>query len=148
MKVLFIMHLIDILIKKTKKFPNSLFLYDYFSFLFSCFLFISQCSFENLTLNSKKKKKNRKKRERGREKVSNCCFSMKNYITILSFFIYLFLLEHLFSIILVLSFYIFFYLYFRCLCSSIFVFVPYIYIFLHSAHNGEVLFLTVIFQNQ
>jgi hypothetical protein len=73
------MHLIDILMKKTK---SSQILSVYFSFLFSCFLFIFQCSFANFTLNSGKRQ------ERGR--VSNRCFSMKNYTTVI-FVLYLFI---------------------------------------------------------
>jgi hypothetical protein len=52
------------------------FLCVYFSFFLSCFLFISQCSFVNFTLNSGKR------REKCKERVSNCCFSMKNYLFI------------------------------------------------------------------
>jgi hypothetical protein len=47
----------------------------YFYFLFSCFLFISQCSFANFTPNSGKRQ------EIGR--VSNRCLSMKNYTTVI-----------------------------------------------------------------
>jgi MFS-type transporter involved in bile tolerance (Atg22 family) len=81
------MHLIDILMKKTK---SSQFLSVYFSFLFSYILFISQCSFANSTLNLGKRQ------EKGR--VSNRCFSMKNYTTVILFLLLLlfFVLEHFF----------------------------------------------------
>jgi hypothetical protein len=113
------MHLVDILMKKTK---STQILSVYFSFFFSCFLFISQCSFANFTLNSGKRQ------ERGR--VSNRCFSMKNCTTVIFFLLLLLFLCYniFFSIILVLSFYMFFFnLYFRCSCSSIFVFVHYFF---------------------
>jgi hypothetical protein len=99
--------------RKTKS-SQILYLCLFFFFL-ACFLFISQCFFVNFTPNSEKR------REKCRERVSNRCFSMKNYTTVLffSFPFFFFLLEYLFYIIVVLSFYIFFYLYFRCLCFFI-----------------------------
>jgi hypothetical protein len=60
------MHLIDVLVKKTK---GSQILSISF-LLFSCFQFIPQCYFLIFTLNLGKKKKEKKKkrrRERGRE---------------------------------------------------------------------------------
>jgi hypothetical protein len=96
------MHLVDILMKKTK---STQILSVYFSFFFSCFLFISQCSFANFTLNSGKRQ------ERGR--VSNRCFSMKNCTTVIFFLLLLLLFlfyNIFFPIILVLSFYMCFFL--------------------------------------
>jgi hypothetical protein len=104
------MYLIDILMRKTKG-SQILYLCLFFFFL-ACFLFISQCFFVNFTPNSGKDKRNV-------ERVSNHCFSMKNYTTVIFFSFPFFLLEYLFYIILVLSFYIF----------SIFIFGAYVFSF-------------------
>jgi hypothetical protein len=96
--------------RKTK--VPKFFICVYFSFFLYCFLFISQCFFVHFTPNL------RKRREKCRERVSNLCFSMKNYTTVLffSFFIFarIFILHYISIVILY-----FFYLYFRCLCFFI-----------------------------
>jgi hypothetical protein len=95
------MHLIDDLEKKQKVLKFSLSLSIYFSFFFSCFLFISQCYFVNFTLNLGKRQ----------ERVSNRFFFFNEkiyYNSFLSFFLSFVLLEQLFLIILVFSFLFFF----------------------------------------
>jgi hypothetical protein len=74
------MHLIDDLEKKQKVLKFSLSLSIYFSFFFSCFLFISQCYFVNFTLNLGKRQ----------ERVSNRFFFFNEkiyYNSFLSFFL-------------------------------------------------------------
>jgi hypothetical protein len=98
------MHLIDILTKKTK---SSQILSIYFSFLFSYFLFISQCLFANFTLNLGKRQ------ERGRVSNHTLFLNEKIYYSyFLSFVIIIFCARTFFSIILVLSFYMFFFSFF------------------------------------
>jgi hypothetical protein len=100
--------------RKTKS-SQILYLCLFFFFL-ACFLFISQCFFVNFTPNSGKR------REKCRERISNRCFPITNYTTVLFFsfpFFFFFLLEYLFCIIVVLSFYIF----------SIFIFGAYVFSF-------------------
>jgi hypothetical protein len=84
-----------------------------FFFFLACF--ISQCFFVNFIPNSEKR------REKCREKVSNRCFSMKNYTMVLFFsFPFFFFFARIFILLIVLlSFYIF----------SIFIFGAYVFSF-------------------
>ena len=85
-----------------KRFTNSFSLY--FSIFVSDFLFISQYSFVNFTLNLRRHKR-----------VSNCCFSMKKYTIVIFNYISIFIFR--------------FYLSFLWLCSFIFIFPLYFVIF-------------------
>jgi hypothetical protein len=123
--------------KKTKgsqilTFPLFIFLFSSLAFLslfflLSSFLVISQCYFVNFTLNSGKR------REKEGERVSNRCFSMKNYTTVLFFLFFLFLARtfifHYISIVILYVFFLslflmlmFFHLFFCPLYFFLFIF--------------------------